>query len=236
MLTLVFIHGAAMTSRAWAPQAMRYSAAGHTVLAPDLPGCGATPGPHLPDVEAMADWLWPWIDARVSGQVALVGHSMGGLVAVRAAALRPARVSHLALVGSMLPLRVGAEFLAIAGSDEPRAWDMMEAWCAGEREPRPGINLPGMEIVRAAPHGALRAGLAACDAYRNGAADIALFDGPKALVIGGRDLMVPPSRARKFAEAVPGMAVTEVPEAGHMIGLTAPAALNAALDALLLRA
>ena len=47
--------------------------------------------------------------------------------------------------------------------------------------------------------------------------------------------MVPASRARRFAETVPGLAVTEVAEAGHMIGLTAPAALNAALDELLLR-
>jgi pimeloyl-ACP methyl ester carboxylesterase len=224
-----------MGARAWAPQAMRYSAAGHTVLAPDLPGCGVTPGPHLATVEAMADWLWPWIDARVAGPVALAGHSMGGLIAVRAASLRPARVSHLALVGSMLPLRVGSEFLDIAGTDAPRAWAMMEAWCAGERAPRDGINLPGMEIVRAAPPGALRAGLAACDGYRTGLDEIARFAGPKALVIGGRDLMVPAGRARRFGETVPGMAVTEIADAGHMIGLTHPAPLSAALDALLLR-
>jgi pimeloyl-ACP methyl ester carboxylesterase len=233
--TLVFIHGAAMSSRVWVNQTLRYGAAGHTVLTPDLPGCGATAGPHLPHIEAMADWLWTWIGRRVDSAVALVGHSMGGLVAVRAAALFPGRVTHLALVGSMVPLRVGADFLDLSGRDEPRAFALMEAWCAGEREPRAGLASPGMDLVRAAAPGTLRAGLAACDAYHGGAADLARYSGPAALIVGARDLMVPLARAQKFAESMPGMAVTGISGAGHNLPLEAPAAVNAALDALLLR-
>jgi pimeloyl-ACP methyl ester carboxylesterase len=233
MRTIVLIHGAAMSARVWDAQSAFFRAQGHPVLVPDLPGCGDTPGPHLPSVAAMAEWLWRWIDARAAGPVALVGHSLSGLIAVRAASLRPARVERLVMVASMLPLKVAGDFLALAKRNDPRAFDMMEAWCAGEKEPRAGLVDPGMAMVRASAPGVLHDGLNACDTYATGADDLARYDGPRALVLGNRDLMVPLSRARRFGEPVPNMTIVVLDGVGHNIPVAAPDALNRALHSIL---
>ena len=65
------------------------------LIVPDRPGHGRSPDPGRPD-DAEADAVWT---ADLLGERAhLVGHSFGGLVAVAAAARRPAAVASLVLV------------------------------------------------------------------------------------------------------------------------------------------
>jgi pimeloyl-ACP methyl ester carboxylesterase len=54
----------------------------------------------------MADWLLAALDAAGVTQAALVGHSMGSLIALEAAARAPQRVTHLALLGTAYPMKV----------------------------------------------------------------------------------------------------------------------------------
>ncbi len=69
--------------------------AGWQLLVPDRPGHGRSPDPGRPD-DAEADAVWT---ADLLGERAhLVGHSYGGLVAVAAAARRPAAVASLVLI------------------------------------------------------------------------------------------------------------------------------------------
>src|SRR5262245_18159552 len=77
----------------------------HHVLAPDLRGFGLTPlghGTRLGDNQRLLDRFL----REVAGTPAvLVGNSMGGLLAVRQAALHPGTVSALILVDPALPWR-----------------------------------------------------------------------------------------------------------------------------------
>src|SRR5215510_3950703 len=86
---VLYVHGYCQASAYWAPTLERLAAAGVRGLAPDLPGFGASaghPGPYT--MEAYADGLAALLDARGLARVALVGGSMGGVVAQHLA-LRP---------------------------------------------------------------------------------------------------------------------------------------------------
>ncbi len=70
------------------------------VLSPDLPGHGGTPGLPEPTTEAYARWLKRYLEGTGAGQVALVGLSLGGALALGYALDHPHRVTRLVLVAS----------------------------------------------------------------------------------------------------------------------------------------
>ncbi|MFL6156287.1 MAG: alpha/beta fold hydrolase, partial [Marmoricola sp.] len=59
------------------------------------------------------------------------------------------------------------------------------------------------------------------DCLRHDAADaLKVFDGiPTHVLVGTRDVLTPPSHARRIAENVEGAVLTVVPDAGHMLPL-----------------
>ena len=73
-------------------------AATHTVIAPDYPGSGRTPVAAAPlDLDALADSVVDSAVRRGAGRFAVLGFSLGTLVAVRAAVRHPERVTALVL-------------------------------------------------------------------------------------------------------------------------------------------
>ena len=118
---VVFIHGALQR-----PQ--RLDTAGALVRAPrpwragaDLPGHGRSGGAALNSVEAMADWLLALLDAAGVGSAALVGHSMGSLIALEAAARAPGGRAQLVMVGTAYPMAVSPTLLEAAPATRRRA-------------------------------------------------------------------------------------------------------------------
>jgi len=95
--TVVFLHGAGFDHTAWALHDRWFAHHGFAVLAPDLPGHGRSEGPPLPSIGEMADWAIALLDAAGVDGAHLVGHSMGSLIALEAAARHPERVTALSL-------------------------------------------------------------------------------------------------------------------------------------------
>ena len=95
---LILLHGLGTSSETWGPT-IRALLDRFTVNAPDLAGHGQSSGASLrgsvePLVKALDD-----LCAKLGLETAaVVGHSLGGLVAVRFALNHPDRVSHLVLV------------------------------------------------------------------------------------------------------------------------------------------
>ncbi|WP_460448214.1 alpha/beta fold hydrolase [Alsobacter sp. SYSU BS001988] len=234
--TVVFIHGAGMDHTVWALQTRWFAHHGRSVLALDLPGHGASTGAPLAGVPAMADWAVGVLDALGVANAAVVGHSMGGLVALDAAARHPERVRAVGLVGTAGVVPVSADLLAAAERNERRAIDMVSLWGHGPRAGLGGCAVPGLWMAgdgtrlleRAAP-GVLHADLAACDAYRDGLARAAALRCPAVLVLGERDQMTPAKAGRALGDAIPGARTVVVPKAGHMLMIEEP---DAVLDAL----
>lgn len=93
MQTLVLLHGFGETAAVWQPLAGPLTADAD-VLLPDYSEQA------LPSTEAYADWLRDWLDTRGAGPVVLVGHSMGGYVALAFAEKYPERLTALGLFHS----------------------------------------------------------------------------------------------------------------------------------------
>src|SRR5579863_2396849 len=96
---VVMIHGAFCGGWVFERFAKRFAGAGHVVLTPDLPGHEPGAPPEAVTGLSMSDYASAI--ARLAGDLAsppvLVGHSLGGLVAVMAAArVRTAGVIQLA--------------------------------------------------------------------------------------------------------------------------------------------
>ncbi len=242
---VVFVHGAEHDHSVWGLQSRYLAHHGHAVLAVDLPGHGRSPGAPLATIEAIADWLLALLDAAGVGRAALVGHSMGSLVALEAAARAPARVERLALVGTAFPMPVADTLLAAARDDEPRALDLINVWSHATINARPGCPAPGFSIFvqnrrlmeRQRP-GVLLADLSACNAYAGGFAAADALACPALFVLGQRDLMAAPRQARALIErcragaatsGAPAPRVVEIPGCGHAIMMERPDALLEAL-------
>ncbi|HZJ08202.1 MAG TPA: alpha/beta hydrolase [Trueperaceae bacterium] len=105
---LVIVHGFGEHARRHAELARTVSAAGHAVLAVDLPGHGDSPGPRAV-VAGYADAL-EVVDALLAragregadAAPVLFGHSMGGAIALSFALEHPARLSGLVLSSPFL--------------------------------------------------------------------------------------------------------------------------------------
>ena len=231
MPAIVFIHGAAFDHSVWQWQSRYFAHHGFSVLAVDLPAHGRSPGIARTSIEAMADWINALIEAAGLSTVALVGHSMGGLVALDTARRYPRRVSKLAMVGAAMPMAVGPAFLAAANDDAPEGLDMEAVWGHARSavlatSPVPGTYLLGSSrrLNGRARDGVLHADLAACNAYR---ADLAPLGVPTLVVAGKRDQMTPFKAGRAVAEALGARLVTL--DAGHSMMSEAPRELLFAL-------
>jgi pimeloyl-ACP methyl ester carboxylesterase len=97
--TVVLLHGIGSNSASWTAQLAHGLGAGR-VLAWNAPGYGDSTAvaPQRPVAQDYAAKLWQWLDALGIKDVALVGHSLGCIIAARAAALAPQRVSRLTLL------------------------------------------------------------------------------------------------------------------------------------------
>ena len=85
--SVLFVHGTGQDHSIWVLPTRYFARHDRNVLAVDLPGHGRSGGTPLTSVEAMADWLIEVLDACGLASSAVVGHSLGSLVAIAAAAV-----------------------------------------------------------------------------------------------------------------------------------------------------
>ena len=235
--TIVFIHGGGLDHSVWALQTRYFAYHGRNVLALDLPGHGRTAGPALTSIADMSDWVMALLDALGVGEAALVGHSMGSLVAYDGAARYAVRVTALALLGCTIPMPVADMLLDAAERNDHAAFDMVTLW-GHSRHGQTGANrAPGLWMTggavslleRSAP-GVLHASLKAADDYRHGLKLAGDIQCPTLLVLGQRDAMTPAKAAKPLADAIADARVTTLPACGHMMMAEQP---DAVLDALI---
>jgi pimeloyl-ACP methyl ester carboxylesterase len=103
----VLLHGLGGSHLSWLQAAPGLAGLGR-VLAPDLPGFGRSPragrGTRLMDSRR---WVSRFLDETTDRPVVLAGNSMGGVVALLAAAMEPDRVAGVVLTSSVYPLARG---------------------------------------------------------------------------------------------------------------------------------
>jgi pimeloyl-ACP methyl ester carboxylesterase len=120
--TLILVHGLGGSATNWSELAARLSRR-YRVLVPDLPGHGrSAPAPALSDLAALVDPVREAAAREGMLPAAFVGHSMGGVVALRAAVRYPSEVRALVLAataGIGSATRRAAIWLAVMGVLRP---------------------------------------------------------------------------------------------------------------------
>jgi pimeloyl-ACP methyl ester carboxylesterase len=235
--TIVFVHGAANDHSVWSLQSRYFAYHGYNVLAVDLPGHGKSGGPPLPSVEAIAAWLGALLTAAGVGRAMLVGHSLGSLAVLDAAAQMPERVQGIALLGPAVPMAVSDVLLDAARTDESLAYALINSWsfsATGQlgTSPFPGIALAGnaLQLMKRSAPGVLAVDLDACRHYANGIAAAGAYRGPALVLMGARDQMAPPKGAQALIDALATPRVALLPATGHALMAEQP---DAVLDALI---
>jgi len=233
---IVFLHGAGFDHSAWALHSRWFAHHGHAVLAPDLPGHGRSAGPALPSIAEMADWTIALLSAAGADKACLVGHSMGSLIALEAAARHPERVSALGLIGTAWAMTVGPDLLKAAEANDQAAIDMVSIWGLGFAAELGGSQAPGLWMhggaqatLQHGSPGVLFNDLAACNAYQDALPAAARISAPTTFILGEHDMMTPAKAGKALAAAIPQSRTVILPGAGHMMMAERPDAVLAAL-------
>jgi pimeloyl-ACP methyl ester carboxylesterase len=238
--TLLLVHGAGMDGSVWPLQARHFAYRGWNALAVDLPGHGRSEpleDDRLASIEAMGDWLLRLIEALGAREAHLVGHSMGALATLEAAAQSGETLGGIALLGAAPAMPVHPALLDAATRPEPLAPNLICDWGFGPAGHFGGHRSPGswmlghaLALLGRSAGPLLHADLAACNAYRGGFEAAAKVGCPALVVSGDLDRMTPARQGAKLAEAIEGARFVSLPACGHMMMIEQP---DATLDALI---
>ncbi len=232
--TVIFLHGVGGGKECWQPQleacASRYRAA-----AWDMPGYGETPPLPETSFAALAEALFALVAHLGPDPVHLVGHSLGGMVALEFAGDHQDRLASLVLSGTSPAFgdpkgEWQKQFVAdrLKPLDQGRTMsDLAPAIVAGLVGDLPdpeGIDL-AVEIMSRVPP----------ETYRMMMETLVTFDRrdllpkiavPTLVLAGEKDANAAPSMMEKMAAKIPGAAFECLRSAGHLANMERPAAFN----------
>ncbi|MCK2213004.1 alpha/beta hydrolase [Actinomadura sp. ATCC 31491] len=246
----VFVHGLAGSATNWTDlmDELKDTVRGHAL---DLPGAGFSPAPDDGDYTVAAHARAVTGLLEHTGPAHLFGNSLGGAVAVRAAATRPDLVRSLTLVSPALPdllprygpVRVAAAAIPVLGEwvasklqlvpAEQRITASMAMVWANRDAVHPLRLRDAIEELRRrddlpyageAMIGSAR-GIVA-EYFRRGEDNLwrqaAKVKAPTLIMHGRHDRLVRPSMARKAWRTFPNVRIVLLPTAGHVAMMEMP--------------
>ncbi|OEJ28363.1 hydrolase [Streptomyces agglomeratus] len=199
---VVLLHGRSGNSAHWTHVARRLART-RRVYAPDLRGHGMSDWPGSYTYLRMRDDVRGFLDALGLGRADLVGHSMGGVVALLVAQAYPERVGRLVLEDPPAPFPAEPRRPAPVRTDERLDFDreVVAATDAQYNDPDPGW-----------------------------AEGLSHISSPTLLLAGGPSSHLPQGPLARMAELIPGCRLVTI-DAGHLIHENAPEAFLAELKA-----
>lgn len=241
--TVLMLHGIGGGHRAFAPQVETLACHGFRAVAWDMPGYGRSAPIDPYSFKGLAQRCVDLIDALQCDSVALVGHSMGGMVAQEVMARRPDKVNKLILCGTSAAFGKrtdghSAEAWAqqfIAQRTAPLDAGQTMADMAARLVPQmvgPGALPEGLKLAEhcmaSVPAATYRRALE-CLVTFDRQADLAHIRVPTLLIGGAFDRVAAPAVMKQMAAAIPRARYTELADMGHLMNLEAPDAFDALL-------
>ena len=224
--SLLFVHGAGGTHKHWGYQLQGLEGVSRYAL--DLPGHGRSGGGGRAGISGYGEVILRLLDSLDLGRATLVGHSMGGAIALDFALHYPDRLNGLILVGSGARLRVAPAILTGILSDFETTVDLVCDYAFGPSAMEQLKRLGRQRLLKTPPE-VLHGDYAACDAF-----DVMERLGEvhcPTLVIGGTaDRLTPSKYSIYLRDHIPGAELALVDAAGHMVMLEKPEVVSRAVS------
>ena len=244
--TAVLLHHFGGSRRTWAEVTARLGQA-CTCVTPDLRGFGGSSaaGPEATGdgprhtVEDAADDVVGRCDALGVDRFVVVGHSMGGRVAMAVAARQPARVAGLVLLApsppTPEPMSDEARSTLAHARDDRASAERMVDHITGEPKLPPHLAAAAVDDVMAADPDAWRAWVEV-GSRQDLTALVCGVTCPTVVLSGDHDAAIPTEVVeREVVGRLPRAELVRVPGAGHLLPLEAPAAVADAIRQMLAR-
>ena len=232
---VLLLHGFTDSSRSFSPMVPHLSR--YRLLIPDQRGHGASDAPECCyGAPQFAYDARLFLDALGVKRAAVVGHSLGSMVAISLAADQPDRVSKIVLIGStaLVPVKRGDwlydNVAAMKGRLDPST-QFAKDWHPANQPTKVDptfANAVNDEILRIPPYvwrGVMRE-LSYVPVGRH-AADV---KAPVLVLSGGKDVLFPTEHHKSLLKAFPHSEAQVFPELGHNPNWEQPEAVASAID------
>ena len=237
---VVLLHGLAEDHRSWDPVAAHLGS--FTTYALDLRGHGrTTAGRGSGTLSQLSDDLILFLSS-VSGPAAVVGYSLGGTIALKAATVAPDLIRHLVVVATSSVVGKAAAGFFAGRIAQLEAGDR-SAFAAGLRDDTArqivtGADLDSLAAQRMAAVGDGRGYINAARAMIGIRAEplnplLSRITKPLDIVGADRDVFCPRRASDIIADAVPNSRFHEIAGAGHLLSVDRPGAYGRLLARLL---
>lgn len=224
--SLIFIHGAAGDHRRWVRQ-MEPGPPGWQLTAVDLPGHGASEGEPAESIAVYAKAVRELIELNTFPRpLILVGHSMGGNIALQTALNYPGIVDGLVLVGSGARMPVNAKMLEQL---KEGAFNPGFLKIAYGPNVQPDFLQRELELWASVPQQKLYRDFMACNLFdvSRQLAEVAV---PTLILVGDQDKMTPVKSSQFLNENIVNSTLRIIPGAGHHLMLENPEVANQAIE------
>jgi 3-oxoadipate enol-lactonase len=229
--TVLMLHGIGGGHLAFAPQVETLASLGYRAVAWDMPGYGHSAPIEPYTFKGLAQSCIQLIEGLQCGDVTLVGHSMGGMVAQEVMARRPELVNRLVLCGTSPSFGKPdgdwqREFIAQrtapldAGKSMAELAEVLVPQMVGPGSLPEGVRLATVCMGQVPPATYRRALDALVTFDRR--AHLTQIRVPTLVIAGEHDRNAPPSVMKKMADAIPNSTYIEMHGIGHLQNLEAP--------------
>jgi pimeloyl-ACP methyl ester carboxylesterase len=229
--SVLMLHGIGGGHLSFAPQVETLASQGYRAIAWDMPGYGHSAPIEPYTFKGLAESCIKLIEALKCDNVALVGHSMGGMVAQEVMVRRPDLVNKLVLCGTTASFGKPdgdwqREFIAQrtapldAGKSMADLAEILVPQMVGPGSLPEGVKL-ATHCMSLVPPGTYRRALEAIVTFDR-RANLANISVPTLVVAGEHDRNAPSAVMKKMADAIPRSTFIEMKGIGHLQNLEAP--------------
>ncbi len=217
---LIAVHGAG--GGAWMWRRLREELKGaFGVLAPDLPGHGNSGGEGESSVASYSEIVRSAAFKLDISRPLVMGHSMGGAIAIMWALTHPDEVAGLVLISTGARLRVNQAIFKAIEENYEGYLQGMENMAFGKNAPAEVVEETRVEGEKAPPR-VTSGDFVACDNF-DVMNDVSNIQTPALILCGEADLMTPLKYSQYLADNMPNASFKTFPDAGHMLPLEQPA-------------